>query len=451
VLAAAERQLEDEPFVVIGVHSPKFPNERDPAMVAEAVRRYGITHPVIVDSGMGIWSQYAVRAWPTLVLVSPDGYVAGMAAGEPDADRLVAVIRQVLAEADPATLGGPPLPLRPEPAPPGSLAYPGKVAVSGARLLVADTGHHQVVVADAGGTEHLRVGSGLPGFADGPREAARFHHPNGIAADGDRLFVADTGNHALRAVDLGTGDVTTLTGTGAMGRGPATLRSPWDLAWDGRRLYIAMAGSHQIWVLDPETGMLRVFAGAGPEAARDGPAARACFAQPSGLALGAFGAGGAGGTLSDERLFVADSEASSIREISRLREDPFVRTVAGSGDLFGFGDRDGPGRAALFQHPMGVAAGGGRVFVADTFNHKVKVFDPSSGTVSTLFGDGTAERLPEVVPGRPLRPASPTTPAFFEPEGLAWRDGELIVADTNNHRILAVALEGGSRRVLMGG
>jgi sugar lactone lactonase YvrE len=100
---------------------------------------------------------------------------------------------------------------------------------------------------------------------------------------------------------------------------------------------------------------------------------------------------------------------------------------------------------------MGIAAGGGRVFVADTFNHKVKVFDPSSHTVGTLFGDGSAERLPEVVPGRPLRPASPATPAFFEPEGLAWRDGELIVADTNNHRILAVALDGGDRRVLMGG
>jgi hypothetical protein len=200
-----------------------------------------------------------------------------------------------------------------------------------------------------------------------------------------------------------------------------------------------MAGSHQIWVLDPDTRALRVFAGAGPEAGRDGPAATARFAQPSGLAL------------MGDHLYVADSEISSIREISRLGEDPFVRTVAGSGDLFGFGDRDGSGRQALFQHPMGVAAGDGRVCIADTFNHKVKVLDLSSGTVVTLFGDGTPERLPEVVPGRPLRPASPGTPAFFEPEGLVRRDGELIVADTNNHRVLAVTLDGGARRVLMGG
>jgi outer membrane protein assembly factor BamB len=439
VLAAAERELEGEPFVAIGVHSPKFPNERDPAMVAEAVRRYGITHPVVVDSGMRVWSQYAVRAWPTLVLVGPDGYVLGMAAGEPDPDGLVATIRQVLAEAGPGTLGGAPLPLRPEPAPPGSLAYPGKVALAADRVFVADTGHHQVVVADAEGSEQLRIGSGLPGFADGPGTQARLHHPNGIAVAGDTLYVADTGNHAVRAVDLGSGDVTTLAGTGSMGRHAGSLRSPWDLAWDGRRLYVAMAGSHQIWVLDPGTRALRVFAGAGPEAGRDGPAARACFAQPSGLAL------------VDDRLYVADSEISSIREISRLGEDPCVRTVAGSGDLFGFGDRDGSGRAALFQHPMGVAVGDGRVWIADTFNHKVKVLDPSSGAVATLFGDSTPERLPEVIPGRPLRPASPGTPAFFEPEGLAWRDGELVVADTNNHRILAVALDGGARRVLMGG
>jgi DNA-binding beta-propeller fold protein YncE len=439
VLAAVERELEDECFLAIGVHSPKFPNERDPEMVREAVRRYGITHPVIVDSGMAIWSQYAVRGWPTLVLVGPDGYVLGMASGEPDGDALVTAVREVIASAKPGSLGGPALPLRPEVLPAGSLAYPGKVEIEDDRLFVADAGHHQIVVADADGSELMRLGSGLAGFADGPRDKARFHHPNGMAVAGETLYIADTGNHAIRAVSLATGEVATIAGTGTMGRRPGTLRSPWDLAWDGRRLYIAMAGAHQIWVLDPQTGLLRVFAGAGPEAGRDGPAASACFAQPSGLAL------------LDGVLYVADSEISSIRAIDRLEEDPFVRTIAGSGDLFGFGDRDGTRMRVLFQHPMGIAAGDGRVFIADTFNHKTKVLDAASGTVTTLFGDGSPERLPEVVPGRPLRPASAEGPAFFEPEGLAWRPGELVVADTNNHRIVAVALEGGERRVLMGG
>lgn len=439
MLAAAERELEDEPFLTIGVHSPKFPNERDPVMVREAVRRYGITHPVVVDSGMAIWQQYAVRAWPTLVLVGPEGHVLGMAAGEPEADALVTAVREVLSRARPGSLGGAELPLRPEPAPPGSLAYPGKVAAAPDALYVADTGHHQVVVAEPDGAERLRIGSGRPAFADGPAATAAFHHPNGLAVAPGRLFVADTGNHAVRVVDLRSGDVATLAGSAQMGRRPGTLRSPWDLAWDGRRLFVAMAGSHQIWVLDPDTGVARVFAGAGPESGRDGPAAKACFAQPSGLAL------------AGDRLWVADSEVSSIREISGLADDPVVRTVAGSGDLFGFGDRDGTGRSALFQHPMGVAAGATRVFVADTFNHKIRALDMESGSVSTLFGDGTPERLPEIVPGRPLQPALPGAPAFFEPEGLAWRDGELVVADTNNHRVVAVALDGGARRVLMGG
>jgi hypothetical protein len=216
------------------------------------------------------------------------------------------------------------------------------------------------------------------------------------------------------------------------------LRSPWDLAWDGRRLFVAMAGSHQIWAYEPDADRIAPFAGTGHELRRDGPAGQAAFAQPSGLAL------------LDGSLYVADSEISSIRAIDDLDGEPTVRTVCGSGELFGFGDRDGVGAEALLQHPIGIVAGDGVLYVADSYNHKVRRVDPRTGECVTLFGDGTPERLPEVLPGARLLPATPDAPAFHEPEGLAVLDGELLVADTNNHRVVAVRLEDGARRVLVG-
>lgn len=448
MLAAVEKEFRDQPFVVVGVHSPKFPTEADEHSVRDAVRRYGVTHPVVVDSGHEIWSQYGVRAWPTLVLIDPRGYVVGAGSGEPDAATLGAAVRRVLSEnadaLDPA-----PLPLRPDPAPPGSLAYPGKVVADGRRIVVADTGHHQVVVADADGAEIVRIGAGRPGHGDGAFDAALLDHPNGLALDGETLWIADTGSHTIRRADLARGIVETVAGTGSMGRGASAggpgastpLRSPWDVAWDGRRLFVAMAGAHQIWTFDPGTGRAEPFAGAGPELRRDGPAATACFAQPSGLAL----SGGA--------LYVADSEVSSVRAIEDLDGDPLVRTVCGSGDLFGFGDRDGDGEQALLQHPIGIAALpilGGALFVADTFNHKIKVVDPAGGRCSTLFGNGAPERLPELVPGTGLVRADPLTAAFHEPEGCAVLGREILVADTNNHRVVAVSLDDGARRVVIG-
>ncbi|MGH2703931.1 MAG: hypothetical protein ACRDJ4_02190 [Actinomycetota bacterium] len=244
-----------------------------------------------------------------------------------------------------------------------------------------------------------------------------------------------------------SGHVATAAGTGEMGRGGVkpgpgrerALRSPWDLAWDGERLFVAMAGTHQIWTFDPAGGELDLFCGNGHEVRRNGPAAEASFAQPSGLAL------------LEWVLYVADSEISSIRAVAPLGPGARVRTVCGSGDLFGFGDRDGIGEEVLLQHPIGIAGGDGALFVADTFNHKVKRVDPHTGACTTLFGSSEPERLPELVPEYALEPASAASAAFFEPEGLAIYDRRLLVADTNNHRVLAVDLTSGERHVVIGG
>ena len=156
----------------------------------------------------------------------------------------------------------------------------------------------------------------------------------------------------------------------------SALSSPWDLAVVDRLLFVAMAGTHQIWVIDLARGLAFPYAGSGREARVDGAADAAAFAQPSGLAV------------HDGTLFVADAESNIIRAIE-LPPINSVATIAG-GDLFEFGDKDGAGDAVRFQHPLGVAWAGDRLFVADTYNHKIREVDPSTRRVRTFAGSGVA-------------------------------------------------------------
>lgn len=449
MLAAVERELAGEPVVVIGVHSPKFPTEADAEMVRQAIRRHGVTHPVVVDEGHDLWDRFGIRAWPTLVVVGPDGVIVGAASGEPDTRPLVELVRGILAEHRDRLASGT-LPLAPEPAPPGGLAFPGGLAVDGDRVYVADTGHHQVVVCDGAGTELRRFGDGRPGLCDGPTGRARFHHPHGLAVEGARLVVADTGNHAVRAVDLAAGEVTTLAGSGRRGRVPGAtagpvraldLRSPWDVAVHERGdVLVAMAGSHQVWAVGAEVAT--VFAGSGREARADGPYRDAAFAQPSGLAW-------RGDPDVAPALFVADAEISAVRVLAGGE----VTTVAG-GDLFAYGLVDGTGDEVRFQHPVGICAGpAGTLLVADTLNHAVRAVDPADGTVTTLFGDGTPfDAALAALERRPTVPSDARGAACCrEPEAIAWDGRHVLLADTGNHRILALDPVTGTCELWLGG
>lgn len=443
-LAALERELEGEPVAVVSVHSPKFPTQREAERVRQAVRQLEVHHPVVLDPDSSITHSFNVRGWPTIVFVDPTGVILGVGPGEPHPQALLGVMRQALAQYRvQGVLTDRPLPIRVEPPEARPLSFPSAVltgVVEGAEcVIVADAGHHEVAVFDADGAELRRLGSGV------------LHRPCGLALAGDTLYVADTGNHVVRSIDLVGGGIM------AVAEAPG-LRSPWGLAWgraEGReegRLFIAGAGTHQLWMFDEGSGGLSLLAGTGAEGGRDGPAGEATFAQPSGLAL------------VGDTLYVADSETSSIRAVAGLGGTPQVRTVAGRGDLFGFGDRDGAGPVAALQHPVGIAAGapaGGLLYVADTFNHKVRSLDPATRACRTLFGNGDSELSPGGASGAQLSRASPTRPAFIEPEGVAWRPspgagpdsgqpGELLIADTGNHRLLAIALSDGARRVLVG-
>jgi DNA-binding beta-propeller fold protein YncE len=423
-LAKLEKKYPNE-LVVIGVHSAKFDNEKKSENIRKAILRYEITHPVVNDADMKIWNAYGVRSWPTLFLIDPEGYVVGAGSGEGLYDALDTAITKLIKTAkEKKTLSEKPLHFelaRAKEKGDSPLFFPGKILAdeAGKRLFIADSTHHRIVITDLQGRRIAVVGTGEPGKQDGSFEQASFNDPQGLALAGDTLYVADRKNNLIRALDLKKKTVGTIAGTAEKGEmrrfgGPALktgLNSPWDLYLIGKRLFIAQAGFHQIWALDLEKAQLEPFAGNGWERIRDGALDEASFAQPSGLAA------------NGDTLYVADSEVSAVRAISISNGQ--VKTIVGHG-LFDFGDEDGVGDKVRLQHALGVLFHDGKLYVADTYNSKIKVIDPEKRSCTTLIGEPSGwlgERL------------------LNEPGGLSYADGKLYVADTNGHRIRVVDLK----------
>ena len=400
-LKTLEQRFPSE-LVVIGVHSPKFTNEKDSENLKRILVRYEIEHPVANDANLEIWRRYGAKAWPTRIIIDPAGNLVGTALGEGNLEGFLNAIRTVVRVFDERSeINRSPLPLALERQRHADqpLLYPGKVlADEGSdRLFIADSNHNRIVVTTLTGKLIETIGSGLQGDNDGIFSQARFYRPQGLALDGDLLYVADTENHQIRVVDFTARAVHTLAGTGQQ-----ALNSPWDLALKPGILIVAMAGSHQLWVIDLLNDQAYPYAGTGEEARRDGAVNEAAFAQPSGM------------VVDGNTLYVADAESNTIRAV-QLPPGNTLTTIAG-GDLFEFGDRDGSGDEVRLQHPLGVAARDGRIFIADTYNHKIKMLEPATGKVSTLAS------------------------GFHEPGGIAIAGGTIYVADTNNHAIRTVDL-----------
>ncbi|MBV9958738.1 MAG: redoxin domain-containing protein, partial [Acidobacteria bacterium] len=303
-------------LVVIGVHSAKFENEKETDNIRRIIMRYELEHPVVNDADFKVWEAYAVRAWPTQVLIDPAGYVIGSVSGEGNYELLDEAIGKTVEEfRKRGELNEQPLKLVLERAKVGDLplAFPGKVLADAKsdRLFIADSNHNRLVITKLDGTLTDVIGTGASGSNDGAYDRASFYRPQGLALDGETLYVADTENHLIRRVNLKTKTVETIAGTGQQSReynksGAArsvALNSPWDLQLVGRTLYIAMAGPHQIWKLDLDRNEVATFAGSGREERQDGTLLMAGFAQPSGLAT------------DGRTLFVSDSEANIIRAI----------------------------------------------------------------------------------------------------------------------------------------
>ncbi len=423
-----------EELIVVGVHSAKFENEGETENIRQIIQRYEIEHPVVNDHDFVVWQTWGIRAWPTVLLVDPEGMVYGYHSGEgvyeimkPIIDGMVAQFdEEGLIDREPIDLA-----LETEARPESLLAFPGKVLAdpAGGRLFIADTNHNRIVVADLETNEVLQV-IGDADNGDGGFSVARFDKPQGMALseDGQTLYVADTNNHTLRAIDLSNETVTTIAGTGrqaaymaAGGLGTAAaLSSPWDLVRVGDVLYVAMAGPHQLWSYDLTTQEVQVHSGSGREGIVDGTHGEAQLAQPSGI------------TTDGQALYFADSEASGIR-VADIDPAGGVRTLVGTG-LFDFGDVDGTGDAVRLQHPLGVVFAEGMLYVADTYNSKIKQVNPVTGETISLAGASEGGYVD----------GSVAEARFDEPGGLSYADGRLYVADTNNHVIRIIDLAEGT-------
>jgi thiol-disulfide isomerase/thioredoxin len=456
-LRPLEQQYSDV-LVTVGVHSPKFEHEADPVALAAAVERYEIRHPVLDDPELDTWKAYTARAWPTLVVIDPEGYIVAHLSGEGHADGLAVLIPELIAEHEArGTLhrGDGPY-VAPEPTS-GTLRFPGKAlflpagrgvgSAGGGSWLVTDTGHHRLVELSTDFETVLATyGSGEKGHADGNAATARFNEPQGLvllpedvaAETGYDVVIADSVNHRLRGLSLADGTVRTLAGNGVqrlLETGPArvdeegaaygtrleadplavSLSSPWDVVWSTKlnAVVVAMAGVHQIFSFEPASGAVKIIAGNGLEGLLDGPAAEAWFAQSSGLAEDA-----------DGNIWVADSETSALRKL--VIDDAgsiTVESAVGKG-LFDFGFRDGPAAEARLQHPLGVTVlPDGSVAIADTYNGAVRRYDPATGTVSTL-ARGLSEPSDVIVDHTQVAGAEPL----------------LVVVEANKHQLVYVPI-----------
>ncbi|XP_056659749.1 NHL repeat-containing protein 2 isoform X1 [Monodelphis domestica] len=461
-LNALEHKYTDKDgLLIVGVHSAKFPNEKVLDNIKSAVLRYNITHPVVNDTDAILWQDLEVSCWPTLVILGPRGNILFSLVGEGHKEKLflfTSVALKFYKEKGQIKDNKIGIKLYRDSLPPSPLLFPGKVTVDNLsdRLVIADTGHHRILVVRKNGQIQHSIGGPNSGSKDGTFLESTFNSPQGVSIKNNIIYVADTENHLIRKIDLETEMVSTVAGIGIQGtdkEGGAKgeeqpISSPWDVVFGTSEdsgddvLWIAMAGIHQIWALMLEDGKLLKksdlikgtclsFAGSGNEENRNNAYPhKASFAQPSGLSV-----------ASEEPwncLFVADSESSTVRTVS-LKDGAVKHLVGGERDpmnLFAFGDVDGAGINAKLQHPLGVTWDKKRnlLYVADSYNHKIKVVDPKTKNCTTIAGTGEASNIIS---------STSTESTFNEPGGLCiGENGNLLyIADTNNHQIKVMDLE----------
>ena len=423
-LNALHRRFHDD-LVIISVHSPKFTAEKKRSHVQKAINRFHISHPVVHDPDLHLWQMYGTKIWPTQILLDAEGNILGAMTGDGKKSQLELIIQYQLGRnIEPPESRKLSFSAQSAPEAPTALSFPGKIVATPNKFYIADSGHNRILVLSPNGQVVRQYGSASAGFIDGNGTMAAFDNPQGMVLADDFLYVADTGNHAIRRIHLRSNDVVTIAGTGSAGTSAAvvdipgtpltvSMSSPTDVVFKNGKLYIAMAGSHQIWRLSLVANTIEVFSGSGYEDLQDGPPGSAAFSQPSGLAL------------LENRLFCVDAGASAIREIDM--DTGVVSTLVGEG-LFEFGDSDGAGSVARLQYPLDIVADPihQMLWVTDTFNNKIKRIGVSTSYVSSTSC------------GRHLD----------EPGGLAFHDDTLYIANTNAHELLCLNPNNGHAEVL---
>ncbi len=433
-LEKLEKEFENE-LVIIGIHSAKFSAEQSTQRIRQAALKFGIHHPVINDADMSVWQSYAVRAWPTLTLISPDQKVVWQRAGETfyeDArNQILALIHQ-----NKSILNTQKFEFQLAKVEKKELMFPSKIIEAKGEenttandnneptFWIADSGNNRIIKINLKGKVFETIGNSKKGNTEGSFQETSFYEPHGLALspNGEKLYIADTKNNVIKEADLINKTVKTIAGTGETSYyfgdkkwgENVNPNSPWDLLIDKKYpniMYIASAGNHQILKMNLQDYKTERFAGSGREQLTDGDDfQKVAFNQPSGL------------TQFENFLYVADSEASAIRQIDLQKKE--VRTLVGSG-LFDFGDEDGTAQKAVLQHPVSVLYADNQVYIADTYNGKIKVLDLEKNRVKTIIS------------------------GLNEPNDVLLIGNYLYISDTNNHQILRVNTKTFEKEVIL--
>jgi thiol-disulfide isomerase/thioredoxin len=429
-LEKLEKEFENE-LVVIGVHSAKFSAEQSTQRIRQAALKFGVHHPVINDADMTVWKNYAVRAWPTVTLISPTGKVVWQRAGESfyeDARNQILALK----EKHKAELNNEKFEFQLAKVEKKELMFPSKIIEGRIETAtnieqffwIADSGNNRIIKINLKGKVLETIGNSKKGNTEGSFEETSFYEPHGLALseNGEKLYIADTKNNVIKEADLINKTVKTIAGTGETSYyfgdkkwgENVNPNSPWDLLIDKKYpniMYIASAGNHQILKMNLQDYKTERFAGSGKEQLTDGDDfQKVAFNQPSGL------------TQFENFLYVADAEASAIRKIDLQKKE--VRTLVGSG-LFDFGDEDGTAQKAVLQHPVSVFYTENEVYIADTYNGKIKILDLEKNRVKTIIS------------------------GLNEPNDILLIGNYLYISDTNNHQILRVNIKTFEKEVIM--
>lgn len=413
-LEKLEEEYKNE-LVVVGIHSAKFTREKATKTIKKAIAKFGIEHPVVNDADFKVWDSYGIKAWPTVVLIDPLGKVVGQKSGEGVYAALKPYLEKLLPEYE---ISEEKITFNLDTEEKTSLRFPSKIiAGQEGNLWISDSGHNRILKISPAGKVLDSIGNGKQGDSEGSFSEASFYEPHGLALKGNLLYIADTKNNKIKLADLEKRSVKTIAGNGEMGyyyfddkQGvPVNPNSPWDLLIDGENMFIASAGNHQILRMDLKTNKVFRFAGTGREALANGSLKEAAFNQPSGL------------TKIGGNLYVADAEASAIREIDLKEKE--VTTPLGKG-LFDFGDVDGNVEKALLQHAVGIEAKDGLIYIADTYNGKIKVLDLQKEQVQTLLS------------------------GLNEPNDILFLNRLMFVTNTNDHQLVKIDLEKKAKEVV---
>lgn len=307
-----------------------------------------------------------------------------------------------------------------------SFFSPNGITINGANLYVVDTNNNRIrkIVIATGAVSTLA--GGIQGTLDGERTEARFFLPTYITSDGENLYVTEFYTHTIRKIVIATGVVTTLAGNGSQGSidgtgTAASFNEPTDITNDGINLYVADTKNNKIRKIVIATGVVTTLAGSGSIGSTNGVGTEASFNSPKGI-------------ISDSaNLYVADSQNNTIRKI--VMATGVVSTFAGIGT---FGSTDGSSTAASFGAPQGITSDGTNLYITDISTHKIRKIVIATGQVTTLAGNSSYDS----VDGRKAR--------FNQPKAITSDGANLYVADTWNNKIRKIVIATGAVTTLAG-